>query len=91
MLWQSLRMKLAGGLKFRRQHTIGPFIVDFYCVKARLIIEVDGPIHDGRREADTRRQEYLESLGLCVIRFTNDEVRKESGRVIDEIQEAAAT
>ena len=91
MLWQSLRLKLTGGLKFRRQHAIDRFIVDFYCVKAHLVIEVDGPIHDGQLEADGARQAHLESLGLRVIGFTNEEVLRDIGRVIDVIQEAAAT
>jgi len=90
MLWQSLRMKLTG-LKFRRQQAKGPFIVDFYCVKARLVIEVDGPIHDGQREADSVRQEYLESLGLRVLRFSNDKVLGNTNGVIDAIQRAIAS
>jgi very-short-patch-repair endonuclease len=53
---------------------MGPYIVDFYCVQARLVVEVDGPIHERTVEADQIRQEYLEQLGLRVLRFTNEQV-----------------
>jgi very-short-patch-repair endonuclease len=66
-----------GGFKFRRQHAIGPYFVDFYCVQASLVIEVDGSIHDGQVDQDVARQQYLESLGLRVLRFTNDEILRE--------------
>ena len=89
-LWQSLRMK-SSGLKFRRQHAIGPFIVDFYCVKARLVVEVDGPVHENQQEADDQRQRYLEGLGLRVLRFSNDSVLKETNQVLDAIQRALAS
>ena len=73
-LWHSLRRRRLCGLKFRRQHSIERFIVDFYCADPPLIIEVDGPIHDYTPEEDAIRQEFLESLGYRVIRFTNDDV-----------------
>jgi len=74
MLWQHLRDKQLLGYKFRRQHTIGRFIVDFYCRDAGLVIEVDGPIHQYTAEEDAIRQEFLERQGLRVLRFTNDQV-----------------
>ncbi len=67
--WQHLHNYQVPGFKFRRQHCIGQFIVDFYCSKARLVIEVDGLIHHYQKEEDSLRQEYLESLGLKVLRF----------------------
>jgi|GEM_PF-5796 len=72
-LWQAVR-KHQTGYKFRRQHHIDRFIVDFYCATVDLIIEVDGEIHQYTREEDAIRQEFLESLGLTVIRFTNYDV-----------------
>ncbi len=87
-LWQRLRKHQVSGVKFRRQHAIDRFVVDFYCADAHLVVEVDGPIHDYTPEEDAVRQELLESLGLRVIRFTNDEVLKESERVIKAIRQA---
>lgn len=84
ILWQRLRRKQLG-VKFRRQHTIDRFIVDFYCHNAKLVIEVDGPIHDYTLDEDRLRQDYLESLGLCVIRFKNEEVIQLIDLVLDEI------
>jgi very-short-patch-repair endonuclease len=74
ILWQRLRNRQIADAKFRRQHTIERFIVDFYCAEAQLVIEVDGPIHDYTLEEDAIRREFLESLGTRVIRFTNDDV-----------------
>ena len=62
------------GLKFRRQHAIDRYIVDFYCPEARLVIEVDGPIHRYTQDEDAQRQIKLEEHGLRVLRFTNDQV-----------------
>ena len=84
-LWQALRRNQADGLQFRRQHAIERFIVDFYCPAQRLIIEVDGPIHDSTVEDDRVRQEFLESLGMHVLRFKNDEVLADTARVIQRI------
>ena len=75
VLWQSVRKEQLG-FKFRRQLPIGPFIVDFYCAASRLVVEVDGPIHETQRKADQERQALIESLGITVIRFTNDQVMK---------------
>ncbi len=72
-------------LKFRRQHTIDRFIVDFICNQAQLIIEVDGEIHDYTQEEDAIRQEFLESQGLRVIRFRNEEVLGNIDGVLEEI------
>ncbi len=66
LLWNALRRKRLDGRKFRRQQPIGPFVVDFFCPAERLIVEVDGPIHDSQREADRVRQQLLETLGLHV-------------------------
>src|SRR5262249_11264598 len=68
MLWDKLRKKQLGGRKFRRQVSIGAFVVDFYCWEEKLVIEVDGAIHERQRQADAERQALIESLGLRVLR-----------------------
>ena len=89
ILWQRLRRKQVGGFHFRRQHPIGRFIVDFYSAKARLVIEVDGEIHDMSEQAeyDAARQGFLEKLGLKVLRFENAQVLRETNAVIEVIAE----
>ncbi|MBI4731497.1 MAG: endonuclease domain-containing protein [Chloroflexi bacterium] len=86
-LWQALRNRNFG-YKFRRQHSIGPFIVDFYCAEVKLCIEVDGPSHfeDGQQEHDVSRTAYLKSLGCHMFRCTNDDVRDSINGVIAEIE-----
>ncbi|WP_082127231.1 endonuclease domain-containing protein [Calothrix sp. 336/3] len=84
-LWQRLKNKQILGYKFRRQHAIDRFIVDFICNQAQLVIEVDGEIHDYTQQQDGIRQEFLESLGLRVIRFRNEEVLEHIDGVVEEI------
>jgi very-short-patch-repair endonuclease len=86
-LWQQLRDKRFSGYRFRRQHPIDRFIVDFYCAKAALVVEVDGPIHDYTPEEDALRTAFLESLGQRVIRFTNGEVLTNLKGVLERIGE----
>ena len=76
VLWEELRGKRFMDLKFRRQHPIDRFFVDFYCHKYKLIIELDGSIHNLPEvaENDKNREEELRDLGLYILRFTNDEV-----------------
>ncbi len=69
ILWKALRGKQLDGIKFRRQQPIGSFVVDFYNSHYRLVIEVDGPIHEFQKETDRARQEILEMLGLKVLRL----------------------
>ena len=73
-LWAKLRNRRLNGLKFRRQHPIGRTITDFCCVQQRLVIEVDGGIHDMQVEHDQARTAYLEVRGYQVLRFRNEEV-----------------
>jgi len=73
-LWEAIRSRQVEGKKFRRQHTIDRFIVDFYCPEAQLVIEVDGAVHQYTYEEDAIRQAYLEACGLQVLRFSNDYV-----------------
>src|SRR5690349_7992627 len=74
MLWHALRRRLVAGLKFRRQHVIAGYIVDFYCPALRLVIEVDGGVHDAQRERDAQRTVYLAQLGVSIIRIPNARV-----------------
>ena len=89
VLWQRLRRKQVGGLRFRRQHPIGRFIVDFYCAEAKLVIEVDGSVHrqPGHDEYDADRQLFLEHLGLKVLRFENAQVLQETDAIVEAIAE----
>jgi very-short-patch-repair endonuclease len=72
--WKLVRAKRLDGLKFRRQHPIQPYIVDFICPEKELIIELDGGQHAEAIEYDEKRTRFLESKGYTVIRFWNDEV-----------------
>ena len=74
ILWSALRSRSLDGLKFRRQHPIEPYIVDFYCAEVQLIVELDGESHNGREDYDRQRSEYLGRLGFRVIRVSNDDV-----------------
>jgi very-short-patch-repair endonuclease len=74
ILWQAIRGQKLDGRRFRRQQPIGVFVVDFYCSAEKLIVEVDGPIHELQREHDQQRQELLESLGLKMVRVTSKQV-----------------
>ncbi|MGB7292739.1 MAG: endonuclease domain-containing protein [Thermodesulfobacteriota bacterium] len=76
-LWAHLRLRQIGGYKFRRQHPLGPFIVDFVCIEKRLIVEVDGGQHDEKRFYDAKRNEWLEEREFKVIRFWNNEVLRD--------------
>jgi very-short-patch-repair endonuclease len=87
LLWQYLRRKELG-IKFRRQHGIDQFIVDFYARKARLIIEVDGAIHQQQKAYDIWRQSRLEDLGYQVLRFTNEQVLHDIQSVLAAIRRA---
>jgi very-short-patch-repair endonuclease len=88
-LWAALRDQQLGGLNFRRQHPVGPFILDFYCPGKKLCIEVDGGIHDAQREMDEARTEALGTLRIRVIRFRNEEVLDELPSVLARIAAAA--
>ncbi|WP_026870822.1 endonuclease domain-containing protein [Inquilinus limosus] len=85
LLWHQLRDKRIGGLRFRRQYRLGPYIVDFVCLSARLVIEVDGPSHELTFDADARRTRWLEDQGFRVVSFTNDQVMHELAGVVQTI------
>ena len=88
-LWKYLQHKKLAGRKFRRQHGIGHYIVDFYCASERLIVELDGEVHNNpaTAEKDERRTKYLENLNYKVIRFENKMVFDHLTSVLQEIQD----
>jgi len=86
LLWRNLRSRSFEGHKFRRQVVIEPYIVDFACLDARLIIEADGGQHDEQREDDAERTERLEKMGYRVLRFWNHEILKELESVLEQIR-----
>lgn len=90
ILWQALRNKQVKGRKFRRQHTIGRYIVDFFCLEEKLVIEVDGHSHynTGTSHADEVRDAWLRAQGYKVIRFENEEVYRHLERVIWAIEDS---
>ena len=89
-LWSLLRDRRFADHKFRRQHTIGPYTVDFYCHSLELVIEVDGSIHDdpARAESDTRRQLELEAQGIRVVRVSNEDVLRQPEAALAIIEQA---
>ena len=87
ILWEEIRANKLG-VHFRRQQVIQGFIVDFYCHRAGLVIEVDGDIHDLQQEEDARREKVLSKMGLKIVRFRNDEVMKSLSAVVGRIREA---
>ena len=84
-LWNQIRANRLGGWHFRRQQIINGFIVDFYCHRADLVIEVDGPIHRKQKVDDAEREKTLSDLGLHVLRFTNHAVMNNLEHVVKSI------
>jgi very-short-patch-repair endonuclease len=72
LLWGRLRQRKLGGLKFRRQVPMGPYVLDFLCLRHRLVVEADGPFHDPERDAI--RDAWLKAKGFQVLRFSNQEI-----------------
>ena len=85
LLWQHLRNRRLQGCKFRRQHSIGPYIADFVCADKMLVVELDGGQHSERVGYDERRTRYLEAKGYRVIRFWNNEVLQQTDAVLSSI------
>jgi len=90
LIWQCLRARRLHECKFRRQHRVGPFYLDFVCLDLKLIVELDGSQHlePAQQHADGLRTLYLEKLGFRVLRFWNDEVLRDTDAVLDEISRA---
>ncbi len=85
LVWEELRAKKLG-IKFRRQHPLEKFILDFFCIEAQLAIEIDGEIHDAQKEYDCFRDEYLRSIQIKTLRFTNEQVLNDLKEVIESIK-----
>jgi very-short-patch-repair endonuclease len=90
-LWGVLRSRQIEGLRFRRQHPIGPYIVDFLCAEARVVVEIDGSIHAEQREYDAQRDDYMQYLGYRVVRITADTVDRDLPRALGVIRAAGPT
>ncbi|MBN2537878.1 endonuclease domain-containing protein [candidate division WOR-3 bacterium] len=88
LLWRHLRNRKLAGARFRRQHPVGPYVVDFCSPGARLIIEVDGGQHAERTEYDSRRERHLAGHGFRVLRFWNNEVLQQTEAVLVAIASA---
>jgi very-short-patch-repair endonuclease len=86
ILWKYLRARQMLGLKFRRQHPLGPFIADFVCLSKRIIVEMDGPIHDSRTLYDQRRDQWLRSQGFTVWRIKNEELEQNTEKTLMELR-----
>ena len=86
LLWQKLRNKQMHGYDFHRQKPIDNYIVDFFCHKLRLIIEIDGQSHDSKTDEDRDRQKRLEAIGLYVLRFLDSDVKQNLEGVIAAIE-----
>lgn len=91
IMWGYLKENFEG-LRFRRQHPVSMYIADFYCHKLRLIIEIDGSVHDdpGVKENDITRENNLKQMGYKIIRFTNNSVEKQGENVLNELKNFVA-
>jgi cyclase len=86
LLWEKLKGKQIYGVRFRRQHPIMFFIADFYCHEAKLVVEVDGDIHNDKTDYDDGRSAEMEKYGIIVLRITNAEVETSLENVIYKIK-----
>jgi len=87
LLWEQLRAGRLDGLKFRRKHAVGPYVVDFASLRHRLVVEVDGPVH-ALKPDDGRRDAWLTAQGFRILRFPAADVRERTERVLASILEA---
>lgn len=88
-LWNMIKDRKLDGLKFRRQHPIGPYTTDFYCAAATLVVELDSSWHAGRVAEDKRRDAYMRSLGIATIRIRCSAVDSDGNWVLHRIADAA--
>ena len=87
ILWSRLKKKQLGGFKFRRQYSVGPYVLDFYCPSVKLAVEIDGDLHyqDRAQEYDQQRDRYIENFGLRICRYTNQEIYRNLDDVLEDI------
>jgi very-short-patch-repair endonuclease len=88
VLWTKLKSKALDGYKFRRQYSVGKYVVDFYCPKLKLAVEVDGDSHfsEGAERGDKERQNFIESFGISFLRFTNNDIYENLDAVLERIE-----
>ena len=86
VLWAALRRRGVAGAKFRRQHPVGPFFVDFFCVDAQLAVEADGAWHFPKPQLEVERDALLAASGIMMLRFSNDEILGDPERVLRVIE-----
>ena len=88
LLWTQLKSKQLSGFKFRRQHGVGPYILDFFCPEAKLAIEIDGSSHDSddAKTKDQRRQAFIEEFGIRFLRFKDTELFENPNKVLERIE-----
>ena len=88
--WQFLRRPQSRGVKFRRQHALGPYVVDFYCPQRRLVVELDGGVHGQQAQVrrDARRDAHLRKMGYRVLRFSNGIIERAPEAFADKVIEA---
>ncbi len=91
LLWERLKLKQIFGVRFRRQHPIDFFIADFYCHEAKLVVEIDGEVHNQQIEYDDGRSAEMERYAIKVIRFTNSEVENNMEDVVERIESEVKT
>jgi very-short-patch-repair endonuclease len=89
VLWSKLKNKAVDGYKFRRQYSVGKFVIDFYCARSKLAIEVDGDSHfsEVSEVFDKERQDFIESFGILFLRFTNKEIYGNLDQVLAKIED----
>ena len=87
IIWEQLRKRKFMNFKFRRQHVIEGFVIDFYCSELKLGIEVDGGIHLKRKDYDKLRQEAVESKGISIIRISNQKIAEDKRAIIKKLKE----
>lgn len=88
LFWRALRGGQLRGYKFRRQHPVGPFVVDFFCASAQLVVEIDGPVHDAQTDQDDERQHLLETRGYRIPRIRSTDVDRDLPAVLQRIAQA---
>ena len=88
VLWTKLRSKGFDGYKFRRQYSVGKYVVDFFCPKLKLAVEVDGDSHfsEESERGDRERQNFIESFGISFLRFTNNDIYENLDGVLERIE-----
>ena len=86
ILWQYLRAKRFHNFKFFRQYGIGEYIADFYCSELKLVIELDGKIHDSHKEYDKVRDNFMKNLNILVVRFENKEIIDNIKNVLEKLE-----